>query len=339
MLAGESRESAGVHLTTSPVDWYAARAGGVVAYVLLSAVVVFGLSLAGRRKLKVWARFAVEDVHRFAGLLVGTFVAIHIATIAIDAYLPFSVASLAVPFVSRYRPLWVALGIVAAELLLALAVANHYRNRTISYGFWRRTHYLNFVVWVAATLHGLGAGTDRSSWWLLSITTLSVATVCGAIAWRVLRFRTPRIPALRLAPFVSAGAAAVLVLGLGLGPLRSHPRPWNSASFTEKLTGQVQQNLGPTRGLVSLAGNGVGNQPVLVRADLLVGDQGLLATEFQMEYLPSGLSCTGHVTQVHSSSFQATCSTKAGSRRAVAASWQLSDSPELVGGVISVHAA
>ena len=58
--------------------------------------------------------------------------------------------------------MWTGLGIVAAELLLALAITNHYRNRRISYWFWRRAHYVNFAVWTAATLHGLGSGTDRS---------------------------------------------------------------------------------------------------------------------------------------------------------------------------------
>jgi methionine sulfoxide reductase heme-binding subunit len=327
-----------VHLTTNPVDWYAARAGGVVAYVVLTAVVILGLSLAGKRRLKFWPRFAVEDVHRFGGLLVGAFVAVHVFTIAIDAYLPFSIPSLVVPLVSSYRPLWVALGIVAAELLLALAIANHYRGR-LSYRFWRRTHYLNFAVWAAATIHGLGAGTDRSSWWLVAITVTGVSLVCGAIVLRVLRFKPPCVPAFRYAPFAAALASAVLVLGLGLGPLRAHARAGNSASFSETLNGRVQQDLGTTRGLVSVAGNGVGSQPVLVRADLLIGQQGLLSTVFQMEYLPSGLSCRGQVTSVQNAGFDATCRTAAGSRRVVHANWELSNSAVLSGGVISVHPA
>jgi sulfoxide reductase heme-binding subunit YedZ len=327
-----------VHLTTNPIDWYAARAGGVVAYVLLTAVVVFGLTLAGKKKLKIWPRFAVEDVHRFGGLLVGAFIGVHVLTIAIDAYLPFSIPSLVVPFVAGYRALWVALGIISAELLLALAVTNHYRRR-FPYRFWRRIHYLNFAVWGAATVHGLGTGTDRSSWWLLTITAVSVALVCGAIALRVLRFRPPAVPALRYAPFAAAAASVVFVLALGFGPFRPHARVWNAASFTESLTGQVQQNLGTTRGLVSLAGNGIGRQPVLVRADLLIGNQGLVSTVFQMEYLPSGLSCRGRVTNVRNAGFSATCQTPGGSRRAVKASWQLGNSARIAGGVISVQPA
>jgi sulfoxide reductase heme-binding subunit YedZ len=321
-----------VHLTTNPIDWYAARAGGVVAYVLLTAVVVLGLTMAGKKKLRVWPRFAVEDVHRFGGLLVGTFVSIHVLAIAIDAFLPFSLQSIIVPFISVYRPIWVGLGIVAAELLLALAVANHYRNKLVSYKFWRRTHYLNFVVWTAVTLHLLGSGTDRSTWWLLGITTVAVAAVAGATALRVTKFRPS------YAPLVAGGVGAVVVLALGLGPLRFHARPWNASTFHDSLNGQIVQNFGPTRGVLSLAASGTGGQNVLVRADLLITPRKILSTSFQMEYLPSGLVCKGKVTATHGMSFNARCRTSKGDRRVVTASWQPGETSQLQGGVLDVRA-
>ena len=141
------------------VDWYAARAAGVVAYILVSTSVALGLLMAGRTRFERWPRFAVEDVHRFAGLLAGIFIALHVFWLAIDSQSRLTTKSIVIPFISSYRPLWTGLGIVAAELLLALAVTNHYRKR-LRYSTWRRLHYLNFAVWGAATLHGLGAGTD-----------------------------------------------------------------------------------------------------------------------------------------------------------------------------------
>ena len=142
----------GVRLTSAPIDWYAARAGGAVAYVLLTAAVLLGLRMAGRTRSERWPRLAVEDLHRYAGLLAGAFIAVHVVTIAIDSYLPFSVTSLVVPFVARYRPAWIGLGIVAAELLVALAVTNRLRRRRLSYRAWRRAHYLNFAAWGTATV-------------------------------------------------------------------------------------------------------------------------------------------------------------------------------------------
>ena len=174
-------------LSAFAVDWYAARAAGVVAYLLVSASVALGLALAGKERLQRWPRFAVEDVHRFAGILAGTFIALHVFWLLVDSQAHLGLGNLVVPFTSSYRPFWTGLGVVAAELLLALAVTNHYRKR-ISYRLWRRLHYLNFAVWIAATAHGLGAGTDSGSTAFLLMYTASVVAI-GMLALR--RFSRP----------------------------------------------------------------------------------------------------------------------------------------------------
>jgi len=324
-----------VHLTSSPLDWYTARAAGVIAYLLVSFVVVLGTTMAGKASLRRWPQFALEEVHRFTGLLVGAFVTIHVVTIAIDSWLPFSVASLAIPLLARYRPVWVALGIVAAELLLALAVTNHYRRR-LPHRFWRRAHYLNFAVWGAATLHGIGSGTDRSAPWLLAVYSLAVAAVAIALSVRLLRRR------MRPTRFATAAAAALagvaLVVGLASGPLRFKPKPWNARAFAGTLNGQVLRDLGVTRGIISMAGTSDGQQRALVRADLLIKPGHLEATTFQMELLPSGLLCRGRVTKLHTYGFEANCRTPTGSRRYVHAEWQPGVGSQLQGGLIRVHA-
>jgi methionine sulfoxide reductase heme-binding subunit len=318
-----------MHVTSSPLDWYAARAAGIGAYVLLSFVVVLGLTMARNARLRRWPKYALEDVHRFAGLLVGAFLIIHVLTIAIDAWLPFSFASIVLPFVSRYRPVWVAFGIVAAELLLALAIANHYRDR-LPYRFWRRTHYLNFAVWTLATIHGITSGTDRSAPWLLALYALSSAAVGATTVWR---FGRSGLPVGRSAPGVAfAGAAlATLVVGLGVGPFRFHTTSWNSPIFSERLSGRISEVTGVTRGIVSMAGEGTGTQRVLVRADLLVQPGHIERTAFQMEYLPSGTRCTGTVTRAESFGFDAVCRLPDGARRFVSAQWQGTGATRIAG--------
>jgi sulfoxide reductase heme-binding subunit YedZ len=180
-------------LAAAAIDWYAARAGGVVAYLLLSCAVLLGLALSGKEQLRDWPRFALEDVHRFAGVLAGFFILVHVTMIAVDSQARFSFVQLFVPFSSSYRPFWTGIGIVAAELLAALALANRYRKR-ISYPLWRRLHYLNFVVWAAATAHGLGSGTDRSSAWLLGIYLSAIGAVVALTLRRVLRTRPAIAP-------------------------------------------------------------------------------------------------------------------------------------------------
>jgi methionine sulfoxide reductase heme-binding subunit len=328
-----------MHLTSSPIDWYAARAGGVAAYVLLTLNVSIGLLMTGKKTMKHWPRFALEDVHRFTGILTGTFVVLHIVTVAIDSYLPFSIWSLAIPFIATYRPIWIGLGIVAAELLLALAITNHYRSTTLSYRTWRRWHYVNFAVWTAATFHSIGSGTDRSTTWLLAIDAVAVGTVCGLTAWRVLHRSQPRPIATRVVP-VLAGVAAIAVVGaLALGPLRFQPKPWNPAEFQDSLSGKILSNMGVTRGIVSMAGSGDGAQHVLVRVDLLVTPNKLASTTFQMEYLPSGAMCTGTVTNVHATSFDASCTMPDQTKRTISASWSQPDAQgAITNGIITSHA-
>lgn len=166
------------------MTWYVARAGGMLAYLLLSSSVVAGLLLSGRARLKHWPRFAVEDVHRFLGLLAGAFIVIHGGALLVDSFLPFSLGQLLLPGTAPYRPLPVALGVVAAELLAALALTNHYRQR-IPYRLWRRAHYLNFAAWLLALVHGLTAGTDATTLWALLLYAGSAWTVLALLAYRL----------------------------------------------------------------------------------------------------------------------------------------------------------
>src|SRR5436853_3064526 len=164
--------------------------------------------MSSRRRVERWPRIAIEDVHRFAAFAAGSFVVIHVVAIAIDAYLPFSLQSLIVPFIAHYRPAWTGFGIVAAELMLAVAISNRLRNRVLSYATWRKIHYATFAVWTGATIHGLGSGTDRSTAWLVAIEMAAAGAVLGMLSWRVLQ---PRIRAgadLSYIPF-GVGATAV----------------------------------------------------------------------------------------------------------------------------------
>src|SRR5579862_6566893 len=135
----------------SAAAWYAARSAGILAYVLLSASVVVGVSMSSKRKL-AWPRFAVEELHRFLSLLTGVFIVIHGGSLLLDRTVPTSLSQLVVPFTSRYSPLTVGLGVASADLLAAVALTNALRTR-LPYTFWRRVHYATIAVWGGSTLH------------------------------------------------------------------------------------------------------------------------------------------------------------------------------------------
>ena len=303
-----------MHVSSSPAIWYAARASGVAAYVVLSLVVSLGLALGGKAQTRRWPRFSVEEIHRFGGLLVGSLIGIHVLAIAADSFLPFSLTQLIVPFTSAYRPLWTGLGIAAAELLIALAITNHYRKR-MPYRIWRKAHYLNFAVWAFASLHGLMAGTDRGAAWLAILYGVSVASVLMLLVWR---FGSPR----RTTRIATTGAVSVIALPLLIiGPLRHSPPLWNAAHVSETLTGSVIRNGTTTQQIVSFVGQAGSPQKLLVRADLLVAPGTLEKTSLQLEYLPSGDVCRGRVANVGGESFSGTCRLSNGQQRTVEASW------------------
>ena len=127
-------------------------------------------------------------------------------------------ASLLVPGTSPYRPLAVAAGVVAAELLVALALTNRYRQR-LSYRFWRRAHYLNFAVWALALVHGVTAGTDSDTAWAFLVYAAAVAAVAGLTAWRALHLRRAPVWALALWSGVAAVLGVELMVAVAGRPL------------------------------------------------------------------------------------------------------------------------
>jgi len=205
-------------IATVNVAWYVARAGGLVSFGLLTLAVLAGVLLAGRARFADWPRFAVEDVHRFLGLLAGTFLGVHVLGLLADGYLGLPLSALLVPGLSSYRPLATALGVVGAELLLALAVTNRLRGR-LAYTTWRRLHMLNFAVWILALAHGITAGTDSDTSWAITVYLLACGSVAGACVWRLLRIY--RAPAWAIAIWTGTASivAAELVLALAVGPL------------------------------------------------------------------------------------------------------------------------
>jgi methionine sulfoxide reductase heme-binding subunit len=103
-----------------------------------------------------------------------------------------------IPFTGSYRPMWLGLGAVAGDLLIALIITSLLRKH-IGYRVWRAVHWLAYACWPTAVLHGLTIGSDRRSAWGLGVTFTCVAAVGAAALWRPAQ---PR-PVLR-PPFVGA---------------------------------------------------------------------------------------------------------------------------------------
>ena len=101
--------------------WYLTRASGVVALVLLSATLVLGVVASVGWTTERWPRFLSQDVHRNISLLGLVFIGIHVATTVLDGYVPIGLVDVFVPFLSPYRPIYVGLGALAVDLVVAVS--------------------------------------------------------------------------------------------------------------------------------------------------------------------------------------------------------------------------
>jgi predicted ferric reductase len=199
--------------------WYTTRATGIVALLLLTASMALGLLSSVRYQRPAWPRFVTGSLHRNTSLLALAFTAIHIVTTLADSYAPIRLQDVVIPFISAYRPLWLGLGTVAFDLMLALTITSLVRTR-MSYRSWRLVHWGSYLCWPVAVVHGLGTGTDTPVRWVLAVTVACVAVIAGLTAWR-LAYGWPSHAAARVAGAVALVIA--LVAGgvwLNAGPLQ-----------------------------------------------------------------------------------------------------------------------
>jgi sulfoxide reductase heme-binding subunit YedZ len=164
--------------------WYITRGSGLVTLILLTLTVALGVANLQRLQTARVPRFVINAVHRNASLLALVFLAIHIITTLLDTYVNVRLIAVVVPFTAGYRPLWVGLGAVALDLMLAVVLTSLLR-RHIGYRAWRATHWLAYACWPVALLHGLGTGSDVGTTWMRVVTGVCVAIVAAAVLSRL----------------------------------------------------------------------------------------------------------------------------------------------------------
>jgi predicted ferric reductase len=165
---------------TNHLWWYTARSGGIVAWALLAASMIWGLLLStkllGKKPRPNW----MLDLHRFLGGGAVVFTAIHVVSLILDSYVHFGIVEVLVPFTSAYRASAVAWGVVGVYLLLAVEVTSLLRKH-LPKRAWHATHLLSFPLFGFSTVHALTAGTDSRTVLLQALVVVSAMAV-GALA-------------------------------------------------------------------------------------------------------------------------------------------------------------
>jgi methionine sulfoxide reductase heme-binding subunit len=199
--------------------WFLTRSSGMVALVLLTASVALGVVTSAGWSTIRWPRFITIAVHRNVSLIAMVFLGFHIATTVLDGYAPIGWLDAVVPFRSAYRPIWLGLGALGFDLLLAV-VATSLARRHLSYRAWKAVHWASWAAWPLAVLHGLGSGTDTMNGWSQLIYVVCAAVVLAACWWRI-AIGWPAHIRPRLAALAASVLIPVLVLAWAFaGPLQ-----------------------------------------------------------------------------------------------------------------------
>ncbi len=205
--------------TSSTALWYASRSTGVIALVLLTAVLVLGILVTRKRSLPGLPRFGTAGLHRNLSLLAVLFVAVHVITAIADPYVTIGIAAAVIPFTSAYETFWLGLGAAALDLMAALIVTSLLRAR-IGRRTWRAVHWLSYAAWPVALAHSFGSGTDMQHGWLLWLGIACAAAVAAAAIWRVAaalaRPGRAQLPAMMLADVEQAPEPERAAAGAGV---------------------------------------------------------------------------------------------------------------------------
>jgi sulfoxide reductase heme-binding subunit YedZ len=218
----------------SQLTWFLTRASGIVALALLTLSMVLGIVAGTRLSTARWPRFVTQGLHRNISLFVLVLLAVHVIAAVLDDYVTITVQESAIPFIGTYRPVWMGLGALSSDLVIAMIVTSLLRQR-IGYETWRAVHWTAYLCWPLGIVHSLGTGSDVRKAWSVLFTLACVALVLLAMAWRIVA-GWPRRAVLRAsAVLLTACAVAVVATWARQGPFAPG---WSKRSGTTQTTGQ-----------------------------------------------------------------------------------------------------
>ncbi|MFZ4077923.1 MAG: 2Fe-2S iron-sulfur cluster-binding protein [Microbacteriaceae bacterium] len=168
--------------------WYVTRASAVIAWVALTASVLWGVLLSTRVLRKIDNPSWLQDLHRYLGGTALVMVVLHMVSLSLDTFAHFTVEELLVPFAiePRFAGLPVALGILAFYVLVAVQVSSYVKNR-IPAKVWKGIHYSSYVALVAVSFHaGFSSSKDVGQFWYQSLAIVLVALGAGIAITRIL---------------------------------------------------------------------------------------------------------------------------------------------------------
>ena len=164
--------------------WHLARASGIIAWLFITASVIWGILLSTKlfpaHRRPAW----LLDLHRGLGALSVLFLFTHLGALIADSYIQFDIVDLLVPFASEWKAWQVALGVFAFWGLVIVELTSLAMKR-LPKKVWRGIHFTSYLTFLLTSLHGTFAGTDATNTMYVATSIITTAVLAVALSYRI----------------------------------------------------------------------------------------------------------------------------------------------------------
>ncbi|HEU4707657.1 MAG TPA: ferric reductase-like transmembrane domain-containing protein [Solirubrobacterales bacterium] len=172
------------HTLSTQGWWIVSRSSAMVAFVLVTASVFLGLTMASKPVRKPGFAKTMRALHEQTALAALVAIGIHVVAVFADPWLKPGVAGVAVPFVLSLNRFWNGIGVIAAYMAFMLGLS-FYLRKQIGPKLWRSAHRATIVVYVLGLFHALGAGSDTGSLLFLGFAVVTAVPIAILFVYRL----------------------------------------------------------------------------------------------------------------------------------------------------------
>ncbi|MGK0274220.1 MAG: sulfoxide reductase heme-binding subunit YedZ [Ilumatobacter sp.] len=173
--------------------WYIARASGIIAWLFITASVLWGILLSTKlfpaHRRPAW----LLDLHRGLGALSVLFLLTHVGALVADNYVHFDIVDILVPFASEWKTWQVAIGVFAFWGVVIVEFTS-LAMKHLPKKLWRGIHFTSYLTFLLTSFHGTFAGTDATNKMYVATTIITTAALVVAVSYRIATRRAVRVP-------------------------------------------------------------------------------------------------------------------------------------------------
>ncbi len=163
--------------------WTVIKASGFTAYLLLFVSVSLGM-LARHPSMAARYRSSLLSLHQWSGWFGFLFSLLHALVLLIDAYVPFTLYEVILPFASHFEPLGAGMGTLAFYAFAALLITSDLIKQ-VGRTWWRLIHYAAFPGFFLMLIHGIATGSDSGTPWANLLYVFTGSMFAGILLFRL----------------------------------------------------------------------------------------------------------------------------------------------------------